>query len=179
MPNQQRTLNKPPPELRCRNFINNHRLSTQIGTKRAKNVSATCTYSNWASSISHPTVGGWALGFFLWFRHNFVDLPLTLSLLLASCGTETQKICNILSTLFQRKKKSKKEEQLIFSPSSPSFCITFLNASNKATSGHAKQCCQIGSTSISYTCQIFLQNRPYSLHYSNFLCLAAKKYAKW
>ncbi len=35
-PNQQRTLNKLPPELRCRDFFNKHRLSTQIGAKRAK-----------------------------------------------------------------------------------------------------------------------------------------------
>ncbi len=35
-PNQQRTLNKLPTELRCRNFANKHRLSVQIGTKRAK-----------------------------------------------------------------------------------------------------------------------------------------------
>ncbi len=33
------TLNKLPPELRCRNFVNKHRLSIQISTKRAK----TCT----------------------------------------------------------------------------------------------------------------------------------------
>ncbi len=32
----QRTLNKLPPELRCRNFVNKHRLSIQIGAKRAK-----------------------------------------------------------------------------------------------------------------------------------------------
>ena len=38
-PNQQRTLNKLPSELRCRNFVSRHLLSIQIGTKRAK----TCT----------------------------------------------------------------------------------------------------------------------------------------
>ncbi len=36
LPNQQRTLNKLPTELRCRNFANKHRLSIQIGTKHAK-----------------------------------------------------------------------------------------------------------------------------------------------
>ncbi len=36
LPSQQRTLNKLPPELRCRNFVNNHQLSIQIGAKRAK-----------------------------------------------------------------------------------------------------------------------------------------------
>ncbi len=36
IPNQQRTLNKLPPELRCRKFVNMHRLSMEIGTKRAK-----------------------------------------------------------------------------------------------------------------------------------------------
>ncbi len=35
-PNQQRTLNKVLSELRCRNFVNNHRLSIQISAKRAK-----------------------------------------------------------------------------------------------------------------------------------------------
>ena len=36
LPNQQRTVNKLPPELQCRKFVNNHRLSIQIGAKRAK-----------------------------------------------------------------------------------------------------------------------------------------------
>ncbi len=36
MPNQQRTLNKLPPELRCRNLVNKHRLSIQVGAERAK-----------------------------------------------------------------------------------------------------------------------------------------------
>ena len=35
-PNQQRTLNMLPSELRCRNFVNKHRLSIQVGAKRAK-----------------------------------------------------------------------------------------------------------------------------------------------
>ncbi len=35
-PNRQSTLNKLPTELRCRNFVNRHRLSIQIGAKRAK-----------------------------------------------------------------------------------------------------------------------------------------------
>ena len=38
VPNQQRTLNKLPPELRCRNFVTKHRLSMQIGTKGVWNV---------------------------------------------------------------------------------------------------------------------------------------------
>ncbi len=41
LPNQQRTLNKLPTELRCRNFANNHRLGAQICAKRAK----TCVQS--------------------------------------------------------------------------------------------------------------------------------------
>ncbi len=36
MPNQQRTLNKLPTGLRCRNFVNKHRLSIQVGAKRAE-----------------------------------------------------------------------------------------------------------------------------------------------
>ncbi len=35
-PNQQRTLNKLPTDLRCRNFVNKHRLSIRISTKREK-----------------------------------------------------------------------------------------------------------------------------------------------
>ncbi len=35
-PNQQRTLNKIPTELRCRNFVNKSRLNVQIGAKRVK-----------------------------------------------------------------------------------------------------------------------------------------------
>ncbi len=36
MPNQQRTVNKIPTELRCRNFVNKRRLSIQIGAKHAE-----------------------------------------------------------------------------------------------------------------------------------------------
>ncbi len=35
LPDQQRNLNKLPTELRCRNFVNKHRLIIQIGAKRA------------------------------------------------------------------------------------------------------------------------------------------------
>ncbi len=35
-PDQQRTLNKVPTELRCRNFVAKHPLGIQIGAKRAK-----------------------------------------------------------------------------------------------------------------------------------------------
>ena len=35
-PNQQRTLNKLPSELRCRDFVYKHRLSIQIDARRAK-----------------------------------------------------------------------------------------------------------------------------------------------
>ena len=61
-PNQQRTLNKPPTELRRGNFVNKHRLGIQIGAKRAKkNVYAMSAYSDWAS-ILHTIVVGWADG---------------------------------------------------------------------------------------------------------------------
>ncbi len=36
LPDQQRTLSKLPTELRCRHFVNKHRLSTQIGARCAK-----------------------------------------------------------------------------------------------------------------------------------------------
>ncbi len=38
LPNQQRTLNEPPSELRCKNLVTKHRLSIQIGAKREKNA---------------------------------------------------------------------------------------------------------------------------------------------
>ena len=48
-----------PPELRCRIFFNKHRLSMQVGAERAKNVYATCTYSDWASILHTTIAGGW------------------------------------------------------------------------------------------------------------------------
>ncbi len=35
-PNQQRTLNRLPTDLRCRNFVTKHRLSIKIGARRVK-----------------------------------------------------------------------------------------------------------------------------------------------
>ncbi len=59
-PNQQRrTVNKLPTELRRRNFVDNHRLSTQVGAKRAKNVCATCACIPTELPFLHATVGGW------------------------------------------------------------------------------------------------------------------------
>ena len=49
LPNQQRTLNKLPTELRRENFVTKCRLSKQIGTKMCKKVCATCTCSDRAS----------------------------------------------------------------------------------------------------------------------------------
>ena len=46
LPNQQRTLNKLLTELRCRNFVNRHRLSLQICIKRAKTCMQCVTYSD-------------------------------------------------------------------------------------------------------------------------------------
>ncbi len=37
-PTKGRALSKLPTEQRCRNFVNKHRLSVQIGAKRTKNV---------------------------------------------------------------------------------------------------------------------------------------------
>ncbi len=43
LPNQQqRTLSKLPPELRCKIFVDKRRLSTQVGAKHVKNLHATC-----------------------------------------------------------------------------------------------------------------------------------------
>ncbi len=63
VPNQQRrTLNKLLTELRCRNFVDKHRLSMQIGTKHGKTCSyAMCSYYS-RPVILGTTVDGWALG---------------------------------------------------------------------------------------------------------------------
>ncbi len=58
-PNQQLTLNKLPTKLQCIIFVDKHRLSIQIGTKRAKTCVKMCTYFERAS-VLHATVGGWA-----------------------------------------------------------------------------------------------------------------------
>ncbi len=59
-PNQQRTLNNLPNELRCRNFVTKHQLSIlQIGTKRAK----TCTCNVYIFQLSfHFGCHRWWLG---------------------------------------------------------------------------------------------------------------------
>ncbi len=62
VPNQQRTLNKVPIELRCRNFVNHHRLSICVYSTM---------YSNW-SSILHTPVGGW-VGFLNTSSSSLVD----------------------------------------------------------------------------------------------------------
>ena len=61
-PNQQRNLNKLPPELRCRNFVTKHRLSVQIGTKSAKMCMKCVHIPTDGASILHTTVRGWAGG---------------------------------------------------------------------------------------------------------------------
>ncbi len=66
VPNQQHTLNKLPAELRCRNCINKHQLSMQVGAKRAKNCACNVylfqlgfrfTYHSWW--LSWTLVGFW------------------------------------------------------------------------------------------------------------------------
>ena len=60
IPNQQHTLNKLPTELRCSEFVNQHRLSIQIGAKRAKTcMQCVYVYSN-SDSILHTHC--WWLG---------------------------------------------------------------------------------------------------------------------
>ncbi len=50
-PNQQRTLDRHPTELRRRKFFNEHPLSLQIGAKRAKKVCVTCIYIFWTELL--------------------------------------------------------------------------------------------------------------------------------
>ncbi len=57
-PNQQRTPNKLPTELRCRNIVGKRRLSIANRRQTCKDVYAMRTYSDWAS-IFHAPVGGW------------------------------------------------------------------------------------------------------------------------
>ncbi len=58
-PDQQRTLSKLPTELRCRNLVNKHRLSMQIGMKACKNVYSKCACADWVSILQ---VGLWDVG---------------------------------------------------------------------------------------------------------------------
>ena len=60
-PNQQLTLNKLPTELRYGSFVNKRRLEHTNRRQTCRNVCATCTYSDWASTL-HATVGGWEGG---------------------------------------------------------------------------------------------------------------------
>ncbi len=85
-PNQQRILNRLPPELRCRNSVNEHRLSIQSRRQACKYVHAMCTYSNWAS-ILHATIGGWDAG----FRCSLFFLPPS-TFLLASWVLEHESV---------------------------------------------------------------------------------------
>ncbi len=58
IPNQQHTLNKLPTELRCRNFVSEHRPSMQICAKRAKtSTQSACIPAE--LPFLHVTVGGW------------------------------------------------------------------------------------------------------------------------
>ncbi len=60
-PNQQRTLNKLPTELRCRIFFTKHRLSMQIGAKRAKTCRQQVLYTTFQLSF-HFAYHRWWLG---------------------------------------------------------------------------------------------------------------------
>ena len=67
IPNQQRTLNKPPTELQCKNFFENkYRLSMQIGAKRAKTCMQ-CVPIPTELPFLRTNVGGWAI-FLSFFR---------------------------------------------------------------------------------------------------------------
>ena len=59
-PDQQRTLNKPPTELRCRSFVlQAPRLSAQIGAKTRKNVCGNVSRILTELPILRTTVAGW------------------------------------------------------------------------------------------------------------------------
>ncbi len=58
-PNQQRSSNKLPTELRCRNFANKHRLSIQIGAKLAKRCMQCVHIPTELPVCMPPLVVGW------------------------------------------------------------------------------------------------------------------------
>ncbi len=60
-PTNNALFNKLPTELRCRNFVNKHRLSIQVGSERAENLHAMCTvyFPTYVASILHTTIDGW------------------------------------------------------------------------------------------------------------------------
>ncbi len=60
LPNQQRTLNKLPTDLRRRNFVNNYRLTTQIDAKRTKTHAQHVRIPTELLFL-HATVGGWEM----------------------------------------------------------------------------------------------------------------------
>ena len=66
-PNQQCTLNKLRTELQCRNFVNEHQLSMQVGAKRAKMWHAMCVYIPTELPFLHTAVGGWVSSHLLTF----------------------------------------------------------------------------------------------------------------
>ncbi len=83
---QQRTSNKPPPELRLRNFANKRRLSMQIGAKTCeRNMRATWTYSDrasifachrwWLGAYLHTTTTTGCLILALFYCQFFFSLP--------------------------------------------------------------------------------------------------------
>ncbi len=56
-PTNSALFNRLPTELRCRNFVNKHRMTIQIGAKRAKSVCNVHVFQ--LSFFLHTTVGGW------------------------------------------------------------------------------------------------------------------------
>ncbi len=61
VPNQQRTHNKLPTELRCRNFVNKHRLSIRSGAKQAKTCVQRVHILTELPFCIPPLVVGWPL----------------------------------------------------------------------------------------------------------------------
>ncbi len=62
VPNQQRTLNKLPTELRCRNPVDKHRPSMQIGTRHAKaRMQRVHIPTELSFCVPSLVVGGWVI----------------------------------------------------------------------------------------------------------------------
>ena len=86
-PNQQRTLNRLPTELRCGDFVTKHQLSMQVGARRAKTCTQCVRIPTELQLCMPPLVAGKQFlvvsqSSFRWFANQF----LVVSHIFKECG---------------------------------------------------------------------------------------------